>query len=182
MEKTCTACGRLLPLTMFYNNPCGLYGKHSRCCDCHKKAQREREGSEARRNAYKKYRQTDKGKIAARKARNNFRGSENGRLADRRYYRKRHWYALCKAAVNNAVQSGALPKAASVPCSSFSDDCHGIHHWHHDSYKREDWLNVRCFCQYHHREWHRTNQYIACEEADSLSPVPLEARDAHPIG
>ena len=43
--KTCTKCGRVLGLDKFYNNKCGLYGKHSRCKQCMIEIAAEYEGS-----------------------------------------------------------------------------------------------------------------------------------------
>lgn len=154
--KTCTSCLTSKDISSFRPNKMGAQGRYSKCRECEAGVRRAKEGTEARKTAYKKYRASEKGKSAQREAKERYRRSEKGRQTDRAYYRSRHWYMLCKAAVNNAVQAGTLP-SATASCCEVNAACRGRNQWHHDSYAKEDWLNVRCLCEKHHREWHRTN-------------------------
>ena len=169
MDKTCTGCQQNLPLDAFRSNPKGKHGRYSKCRECEAKRRRAKEGSPERAAAYKRYRQSPKGRAAQARAKKKYRASERGRATDRAYYQKRRWYMLCKAAVNNAVQAGRLQRAQDVECCGVnSGDCSGPHEWHHDSYRTERWLDVRCFCKKHHDEWHRANTAEPCEKAGEL--------------
>jgi hypothetical protein len=165
--KTCTTCSETKPLDAFRLNAMGKLGRYSKCRSCEAVVRKANEGSESRKAAYKKYRNTDAGRTAQKAAAERYRQSDKGRETDRSYYRSRHWYMLCKASVNNAVQAGALLPASSTPCV-VGADCEGPHQWHHDSYLKEDWLNVRCLCAKHHREWHRNNKPRPFEEGGSM--------------
>lgn len=81
-----------------------------------------------------------------------------------REVKPRSWRVKAVQAVSRQVAQGLLPRAADVPCSAGPDGCSQRHSWHHDSYRREDWLKVRCLCFRHHMQWHRENTATPYEE------------------
>ena len=59
--------------------------------------------------------------------------------------------------INMAIRRGEMVRAAELPRACESVECYGRNEYHHDSYRREDWLNVRVLCVRHHKQWHREN-------------------------
>jgi len=53
--------------------------------------------------------------------------------------------------IKRFIDSGRLKR---LPC----EQCGKYGQAHHDSYAKENWLNVRWLCQDHHAEWHRFNE------------------------
>ncbi len=59
--------------------------------------------------------------------------------------------------VNNEIKAGRMRKAQEFDCEMGPDGCRGRHEWHHDSYRRDRWMDVRALCVKHHKEWHMNN-------------------------
>lgn len=58
------------------------------------------------------------------------------------------WKNVAQVRVRNAIAAGKLNKA---PCGICGEQ---KVHAHHDSYLEKDFLNIRWFCNRHHRTWH----------------------------
>ncbi len=152
LEKTCKKCLIVKPEASFRaQRSRGREYRMGKCLDCesvdnraYKRKKRLEPGQvafEAERMA--KWLKSPRGK-ATRKA---YRSTPRGVL----YERVRH-------KVSRAVKAGRLASATAVPCEAGPSGCRGIHHWHHDNYEEEHWLDVRCLCQTHHTAWHAENE------------------------
>jgi len=57
------------------------------------------------------------------------------------------------SAANYAIKTGKLKRSPCEVCGSI-DNINA----HHDSYLKEDYLNIRWLCFSHHKEWHKNNK------------------------
>jgi hypothetical protein len=147
MEKVCKKCGESKDLEMFYRDKRKSDGLFNACKACEQSEQRKRRRTETHKDAMRDKRQTAEGRA---------RMSQASSLRRSRYPFK----SKAKSKVNSAIRSGKVPRAATQPCLSASEDCYGAHNHHHDSYRESDWLNTRVLCRHHHIEWHRNNEAI----------------------
>lgn len=79
----------------------------------------------------------------------------------KRYWQKgysRKWQAAnpekgrAQGAVKRAVKAGLLPEVSTQRCQLCPKSAE---HYHHHSYKKEDWLSVIPLCRSHHTDIHR---------------------------
>ena len=155
--KSCVRCGEIKPLTDFHRRSSSKDGRRGDCKACHLIACAERRKTaswKATRDAYQK---TD----AYRESQKAYRRTGKGRAATRRgnavHQSLNPFKYRAKAAVYREIRAGRMRRAIFSPCESLSESCAGQHEHHHDSYRKEDWLNVRVLCRHHHRQWHLTN-------------------------
>ena len=91
------------------------------------------------------YRQTPKGKASQVK----FDAKWNASNRDRR---------AAHARITMAVRKGDLEKASDMACAGTCGK--SAAHWHHDSYREENHLDVTPYCVKCHRAWHRLNEVV----------------------
>ena len=152
ITKPCTRCGAEQPLDNYQRDRSTKDGRRAYCKACAAAYARSERGKAN----FRRYARTDKGKQRSKRASHKYNKSERGRARNSRYQREHRPQYAAKEAVKDAIGSGRLPHPSTVPCEGGSG-CDGRHEWHHDSYRREDRLRVRCYCIRHHRQWHRAN-------------------------
>lgn len=143
--KRCSDCQQIRPHADFNKNKSAPDGLQWRCRDCQKIAMR------------KGY-QSHRGEILAKKKELRDTKPEELRKRDREYYqrniekickRQREHYedkpevSKARRAVQMAVDKGELGKPETFYCiRCFSPAVH----YHHQSYRKDDWLNVISLC------------------------------------
>jgi hypothetical protein len=150
--KKCFKCGKIKPLSDFYKHSQMADGHVNKCKECNKKDvrynyrtnvdyfkeyDRKRAMLPHRVKARKEYQQTVDGKKAVQKAHRKYR--ENQPL---KY--------IAKNMLNNAVRDGRIIKQPCQVCGSTFKT-----HGHHDDYYKP--LEVKWFCDKHHKEYHKNN-------------------------
>lgn len=116
--------------------------------DYYKQFDRDRANLPHRVQARKEYQATDRGKKAQR------------RSAEAHYYRYPNRSAA-RGAVNNALRDGRLFKTSE--CESCNDET--TLHGHHCDYNKP--LDVMWLCDPCHKQWHRNNTPIYCDELET---------------
>ena len=158
--KVCSKCERSLSVCCFRRRGerDGRNGRYrSWCRECESARRSSEQGRALMRNRCARYRLTDKGRSKDKRQATKYRASGAAGIAERRRYAENPWQALAKAKVNNAIADHRWTRAGDHACESADASCRGQHEWHHDSYRIEDWLRVRCLCKHHHTEWHKHN-------------------------
>jgi hypothetical protein len=126
----------------FYKNSSRKSGRSSQCKECDKKSSSKHRKSNPIKNKKRndRYYQENKQKVKQKTA--NYRESNKDKY-------------LANTAVNNAIKLGHLE---SQPCEVCGEkEVHG----HHESYLKEDWLNVNWLCHTHHAQRHLELRSIA---------------------
>ena len=154
-EKVCSKCSVSKPVGEFRVG-------HNQCKKCNGKMEKE-------------YYRSDKGRALKAITAKKYRGSEKGKayhlLYSRKYKREntKKWYMRCKNMVTHSICAGRMPSAFEASCEQESKLCNGRHEYHHDSYKKQDWLKVRALCRYHHMEWHKSHTADPYEEPGTIT-------------
>jgi hypothetical protein len=167
--KRCYKCGESLALESFSLNKNAKDGRCNLCKSCTKAYRRQYNKSEkgiTSRNRWKatraesdmQYFRSEKAKETRRKWEQTDAAKQSRKRRNSERNASEPWRGSVTNAVHSAVHRGDLPAPDSVPCESGPDGCYGGNVWHHDSYLREDWLNVRCLCRSHHIKWHTNNE------------------------
>jgi len=157
MKKTCVVCKELKQLSDFHKKSAAKDGLQPVCKPCALAAGRRYARSAKGKATSLAYRKTEKATRARRKYRNTpaAKAAHMERLS--RYQTNNPHKLKAKTKVSNAIRSGKLVAAKNRACEMESLGCSGVHHYHHDSYREEDWLNVRVLCRAHHVLWHQNN-------------------------
>ena len=163
MTKACTKCGVEKDPSEFYSHPTGKDGLLSCCKTCKRKyASRHGKTDQAKRLKAKR-RGTVEGKakrreyamredVKARARARNATPEAKARNAERGKRRDKTKMSA-KAAVDNEVRRGRMPKASSLFCA----DCDGrAADYHHPSYDAGRWLDVVALCRPCHSVRHAT--------------------------
>ena len=148
--KYCSGCKQWKLKSEFYKNKAQKDGLANQCIECQKayrkteNARRLKRKSNRKwyhskgRNLVRDYQASSWGKIVKRKSAINYRAKYPERL-------------LAQNAVLYAVKTGRLKRPNT--CSRCGIIC--VPHGHHESYKKEDWLDVIWLCHNCHMEYHR---------------------------
>jgi hypothetical protein len=160
----CSSCKEAKPKDEFHRHARSKSGVQAYCKVCTaaraKAYAKTDSGRAAKRRAARKWEKTDRGRELVRASKAKARATPHGKAMQAAHNKKwralRPWGVFACAEVNNAVSRGRIPRPADVPCE-IGEGCSGRHSYHHDSYARDKWLEVRCLCRKHHDEWHRQN-------------------------
>ena len=148
-SKICFKCEKRKSLSKFYTHPRMGDGHLNKCIECAKKdALEHRNANLDRIRAYDR----ERAKNPAR-AKMSAAVIKRWRQEDRRR-------AHCHNAVARALRNGTLEWQPCCKCGSLDSLAH------HDDYSKP--LEVRWFCQPHHKQWHKEND--TC-----LKPATLNA-------
>ena len=135
-SKTCFKCNTEKPLSFFYKHSEMGDGHLNKCIDCTKKdALAHREKNIDRIRQYDRDRAKQKHRIQL-----SLEISRKWRASDKRINKAHN-------AVARAIRNGLIEKMPCEVCGSEKSVAH------HDSYKHP--LNVKWFCQVHHKERHK---------------------------
>lgn len=74
---------------------------------------------------------------------------------DQRYYQANREKKIAHATVTRAVRLGKLPRASTYTCVECGQPAH---EYHHESYERSRWLDVKPVCRLCHRQMHARKQ------------------------
>ena len=88
------------------------------------------------------------------RAKNRKRNLEIHRKSRRKIYKKsaiQRWKDRANHLVYSRIKSGKLKRQTCEVCGKEAQA-------HHDSYLKDNLLNVRFLCIFHHSEWHRLNE------------------------
>lgn len=158
----CRYCKTDKPATDFYQSTIRLGGKTGDCKECirskvranrekkidyYREFDRQRSNNPERVQARKEYAQTEQGKIATAKAKE-------------AHYCRYPNRSAARSAVSNALRDGRLYKPSE--CESCSDMT--ALHGHHCDYNKP--LDVMWLCDPCHKQWHRENTPIYCDELE----------------
>jgi hypothetical protein len=151
-EKKCSKCGEIKPKIEFYKDSTKKGGLKSCCKLC--------DGGRLR-----NYRRTKAGKKIHREKNSRWYQSRGKRL--RRQKRKdAPEKDRARGTVYRAVRDGRLPKVKTLNC----EDCGGsANHYHHESYKKEHWLDVIPLCSVCHSARHNIEQVATQPQTKQLS-------------
>jgi hypothetical protein len=172
LKKTCSECGKSLPLNKFYRR-----GKGCRRADCAKcsllKTQRYRGTSKGRVSAraaskrwtnknlekvkvmQRSYKQSPKGKLVLLESQRKFRRSAKGKEAIREYVQRNKIKVRAHRAVADAIRSGRLKRGKCIV-----KGCRRPAQGHHEDYAKP--LDVVWLCDKHHKEYHAGRLKIKC--------------------
>jgi hypothetical protein len=118
--------------------------------------------SDGARAAVMKWQESDKGKAwltnpANLDGQRKWRASDVGKESKRRS-NDNPPHRAAHHAVEREVKFCRLARASTMDCEGACGK--RAAHWHHDSYREADRLNVTAFCVKCHRAWHRLNEVI----------------------
>jgi hypothetical protein len=151
MEKRCTKCGQIKPLSEFNKNKTRVDGHREMCKNCRSQYEKRLKDSnpEKVRERYNKYNQSQKGrnkfkewinqnkdKIAeiGRRFRRTTKGKVSINKHEQRYSAKYPEKRFAKTEVYKAVAAGKLPRVNTLTCHR----CHvnQAKHYHHPDYSK----------------------------------------------
>lgn len=164
-HKICTECKQLKDLNSFSPGN-AKFDRHSRCKECNAKIAKEyrktKRGKEYQKQYWKsdrgkrvlsRYKTSEKGKQAGRKYTQSKNGKEKLRQYTQSKRREDKARFQARAAVNNAVRSGKLPKVSTQKCISCYKNAQDYHH--HKGHNKENWLDVIPMCRKCHRNYEK---------------------------
>lgn len=137
--KHCNTCDTRKQKSEFGNRKASVDGLSSKCKTCQRVYDKARNNQKHRIEARKIYAQTDEGKLKTNKAKAEYRKRNPQKTA-------------AHSMVAYHIRSGHLHKEPCEVCSETEA------HAHHDDYTKP--LNIRWLCDFHHKEWHKTNKPI----------------------
>jgi hypothetical protein len=130
------------PISKFNKDRSRKDGLAPYCKHCqshyHKERYKNPEGKKVKLSYNKNFYKTEAGKASRKKAYNQ---------GVKRHPNKRK----ARAAVNNAIARGKLQRASEFQCN-FEGCNEAAQEYHHNSYDPQNWLNVKPYCRYHHRD------------------------------
>lgn len=141
--KICNKCNIEQPASKFPPTLSYSSGISGICSDCLNAYQRK-----WRRINYERRRLIERRSFAHRKEQRR----EAISLSQKKTYRKHpkpKFKLLAKNAVARAIKRGELVREGCIICNSFPSFAH------HNSYLKEDRLNIIWLCALHHKAWHR---------------------------
>lgn len=164
MNKICTKCKRKLPAREFYKDRTKKDGLECRCKECQAAYKREhyqqpevKEAYSERGREYRKKPEVQKARRAYKRKWSKWPKVKEARNEYQREYRKRpsvRERLAANAAIYNGVAAGKVPHINTQTCA----DCRKpAEHYHHESYKRRDRLNVTPLCAACHRQRHKND-------------------------
>ena len=136
-NKICSCCGLSKPVAAFQVRKASKDGRTASCGHCLSKRDKARDTPE--RAAQRKSYQHGVGKVYANKAKRN-------------YIKRNPIKRSATIAVGNAIRDGKLIKKCCEVCGNVESFAH------HDDYNKP--LLVRWLCDFHHKEWHKSNEPI----------------------
>ena len=138
MLKFCNSCGHRKVLTDFGIRKASKDGHSSKCKACQSAYDRLRSQSPARAQQRREYQHGI--------------GKERANEAKRNYIKRNPQKRSATIAVGNAIRDGKLIKKCCEVCGNAESFAH------HDDYSKP--LLVRWLCDFHHKEWHKSNEPI----------------------
>jgi hypothetical protein len=151
-EKKCSKCGEVKPKSEFSKKRARKDGLQNECRLCQKIIKRN-------------YRKTKIGKQKCKESRRRYY-INGGKEVHQEYIKINRKKRLAKSAVYSAVRGKLLPKVVTLKCN----DCgEGAKEYHHESYKKERWLDVIPLCRICHRERHNGKSAPAQPQTKQLS-------------
>jgi hypothetical protein len=102
-------------------------------------------------------------RYACRQCVSNYNASQKVRGIQASYNAKNKPKVTAHLALNKAKRRGVIIPEPCEVCGSGKSEAH------HDSYLREDWLNVRWLCRLHHKAWHSEHGEGRMPVADGIA-------------
>lgn len=158
-KLTCTRCNMCLDVLEFHKNNNSKRGYQWQCKACvHLHYEKNKESVIKRSNEWRennpvrcreiKRKHANKKEVKEKYKKYRRDNREQTRKTTRRYALRNRKKRLAGAAVILAIKKGLLIKKPCGICGKKKSQAH------HDSYKKENWLNVIWFCHKHHRARH----------------------------
>ncbi len=146
ISKRCSKCKQFKPLSEFYKHSSTKDGFRPDCKVCHTiqtiYATKKHQKTEKFRITQKQYLQTEQGKATQR-------------LGQGRYNKRHPEKIKAYNAINNAINSGKLPRPDTLQCHYGSHPAQQYHHW--KGYEPQYWLDVVPACRLCDIQQHRNN-------------------------
>lgn len=156
----CKYCKTDKPIDDFYQSTIRKDGKSGNCKECIRARVRANRSSNL--DYYREF-DRDRANLPHRvQARKEYQATERGQQklseAKAAYVERNPFIRQAHSAVNNAVRDGKLVKPSE--CESCNDET--VLHGHHCDYNKP--LDVMWLCDPCHKQWHRDNTPIYCDE------------------
>jgi len=148
VNKTCIKCKQMKPLTEFHKNCTRLDGLQT-CCKVCKRAYGQ---SPDTKKYQRKYHQTAKCKKYMRSYYETNNGKASRKRTGKQYRLKNPRRIKARSASNHAIRNGTLKTPTAFQCQVCRTK--QAEHYHHPSYKPEDYLKIVPVCQSCHVRIH----------------------------